>query len=269
MRKFKFQPSFIQFLYIVIYLALFGLIFFIPALIRGDIQLSEKMIFREELIEGSLLVFLFILNVILLNLYKNEVSRQKMIISKINDEKKSAQEKLNDSFRYIGQVNVQLLQIKSIFNNYDKFPETKNEFRRTLSYFSDRVFGIINANWVLFRIINCNSHKTVQEHFEARKGCSPDYPHISNKMIIEEQSCSPFSTVISNPQNLNIMVCCILPFEKINNDEQVFIQAITNEITMFFVILNSTYYKNSGELLTENLSRKSIRQHGTVPDLEN
>jgi len=64
-------------------------------------------------------------------------------------------------------------------------------------------------------------------------------------MIIEKQSCLPFTTVISNPQNLNTIFCCILPIDQISNDEQVFIQAITNEISMMFVILNSSYDKKA------------------------
>lgn len=266
MKKLHFHLSFAQILYLIIYVALFCLIIFIPKLISGDVRLSEKLIFEEEIIEGSLLGLLFILNIFLMNLYKNEVSRQKSIITKINEEKKSVQEKLDDSFRYIGKVNVQLLQIKAIFSNYNKLPETKNDFRRTLGYFSERVLGISNVKWVLFRIINCSTQKTVQEHFEVRQGLTISYPHVSNKMIVEDMSCHPFSTVISNPQNLKIMVCCILPADKISKDEHVFIQAITNEITMFFVILNSTYYKNSADLLTENISRNSNRLTSTVPE---
>jgi hypothetical protein len=68
-------------------------------------------------------------------------------------------------------------------------------------------------------------------------------------MIIEKQSCSPFTIVISNPQNLNILACCTLPTDKISNDERIFIQAITNEIIMLFVILNSSYYKKGNKIL--------------------
>jgi hypothetical protein len=216
-----------------------------PKLINGPVHLTEKLIIEEEIIEGSLLGILFLLNVLILNLYKKEALKQKILIRRINDEKKSTEEKLDDSFKYIGQVNIQLQQIKSIFNNHSRFPETKNDFRKILFYYSERVFGIINAKWVLFRVINSNTQRTVHEQFEMRHGLIFDYPHISNKMIVEQQSCSPFATVISNPQNLNILVCCILSVDKISNDEQIFIQAITNEITMLFVILRSAYYKNS------------------------
>ncbi len=112
-------------------------------------------------------------------------------------------------------------------------------------------YGIVNSNWVLFRIIDSNTRKTISECFETRQGFSSHYPHISNKMIVENQFMKSYTTVISNPQNLNILVCCALPIDKINSDQLVFIQAIINEIIMLFIILNSSYYKNESKIFTE------------------
>jgi hypothetical protein len=95
----------------------FGLIVYTPKLVSSPVHLTEKLIIEEEIIEGSLLGILFLLNILILNLYKKEDQRQKMMIRKINDEKKSAEEKLDDSFKYIGQVNIQLQQIKSVMTN--------------------------------------------------------------------------------------------------------------------------------------------------------
>ena len=248
MKKLNFHPSGLQIIYLIIYLILFAIIIFVPKLITGPVHFTDKMIFAEELIEGSLLGILFFLNIIIFNLYKNEAAKQKELIKKINTDKKTAEERLDDSFKYIGQINVQIQEIKSIFNSAHKFPGTKNDFKKTLLFFSERVLGIVNTNWVLFRIINCNTQKTIGEQFEIRKGFVFDYPHISNKNIVEKQSCDPFTTIISNPQNLKILSCCILPVEKITNDERVFIQAITNEITMMFVILNSSYSKKGNDI---------------------
>jgi hypothetical protein len=260
MKKLNFQPRFLQIIYLIINILLFSVIVLTPKIISGPLYLSEKLIIEEEVIEGSLLCILLFLSILIYNLYKHEVYKQKEIINKINNDKKSAEEKLDDSFKYIGQINVQIQQIKSIFNNYDKFPETKNDFKKTLFYFSERVFGITDANWVLFRIINCNSGKTINEQFETRHGYTFEYPHISNKMIIEKQSRASFTIVISNPQNLNILACCVLPAEKISNDEHIFIQAITNEITMLFVILNSSYYKEGNKILQKTGLIKSSKE---------
>ena len=260
MKKLNFKPSFLQILYFLIAILLLAVIFITPLLISGPLFLTEKLIIEEEIIEGSLLCIMFFLGILIFNLYKHEVHKQKELINKINNDKKSAVEKLDESFKYIGQINVQIQQIKLIFNNYDKLPETKNDFKKTLYFFSERVFSITNANWVLFRIIDSKNLKTINEQFETRHGYTFDYPHISNRMIIEEQSCPPFTAIITNPQNFNILVCCILPVDNVSNDERIFIQAITNEITMLFVILNSSYYKEGNRILekTEPIETRKI-----------
>jgi hypothetical protein len=207
------------------------------------LHITEKLIIEEETIEGSLLGILFVLSILILNLYKHEVNKHKELINKINIDKKKVEKRLIDSDQYIGMINVQIQEIKSIFNNINKYPESKDDLKKTFRFFGERVLGIVNANWVLFRIINNTNHRTLSEQFETRQGFSFEYPHVSNKMIVEDQSISPFTSVISNPQNLNILVFCIMPVDKISNDQRVFIQAIINEITKLFVILNSSYYK--------------------------
>jgi hypothetical protein len=57
-------------------------------------------------------------------------------------------------------------------------------------------------------------------------------------MIVENGVCPPFTSIISNPENSNIISCCILPVDDITNDERILIQAITNEISMMFAIFN-------------------------------
>jgi hypothetical protein len=194
---------------------------------------------------------LLILGIFILNLYKREVSRHKDTIEKINDDKKKVENRLFDSEQYIAILNVQTQEIKSIFNSIDKFPETKDQLKKAFSFFGSRVIGIVNSDWVLFRIIDSNNQRTIFEHFATRPGYSDHYPHVSNKMMIEKQSISPFLYVDSNPKKLNILVFCIIPADKIANDQQIFIQAINNEITKLFVIMNSVYYKKENRLFFE------------------
>jgi hypothetical protein len=79
-------------------------------------------------------------------LYKHESAKQKELIRKISDEKKTTKESLDDSSKYIGQINVQIQEIKSIFNNTNKYPATKSDLKKTFLFFSDRVFGIGKTN---------------------------------------------------------------------------------------------------------------------------
>jgi hypothetical protein len=244
MGKINFRPSFLQVIYLIIYIVLFSFIVLIPSIVSGPLHITEKFIIAEEIVEGSLMAILFLINILILNLYRKEAAHQEEVIEKINQDKKLALDKLNDSFRYIGQLNVQIQEIKAIFNNKLGLPETKNDIKKIFLFLSERVFGIVNTNWVLFRIINCKTGQTLSEQFETRNGFISNYPHIANKLIVDAQSCPPFTSVITRPQNMNIVACCILPLDEINSEERLFIQAITNEITKMFVIFSNSYRKN-------------------------
>ncbi len=251
MKKPNFRPSFLQILYLIIFIILFAFIIYTPTLIKGPVSLTPKFILEEETFEGSLICILFIISILILNLYKHEVRRHKELITKISSEKKKVEERLTDSEQYIAILNVQMQEIRSIFNTIDKYPETKEGLKKAFNFFGDRVIGIVNSEWVLFRIIDSKNQRTVCEHFGSRKGLKHSYPHVSNKMIIEKETVLPYSYVISTPKNLNILVACIMPIDKITNDQHVFIQAIINEVTKLFVILNSLYYKKESNLVFE------------------
>jgi hypothetical protein len=256
MKILNYHTSFLQILYFTIYLILSFVIIFTPLIITGPVYISEKFIIDEELIETILLCILFSLSVVIFRLYGQEAHKQEEVIKKIKNDNKTAEEKLFDSLSYIGKVNVQIEAIRSIFNTTNTYPETPNDFKKTLRFLSERVLGIVNTNWTLFRIINSNTQRTICECFETRHGFSCHYPHVSNKMIIEKPLNSPFTMVISNPPNLSIVVCCTMPIDKISDSQRVFIQAIINEIIMLFIILNSSYYKNENKTFLETRSQR-------------
>jgi len=245
MKKINFHPSFLQVLYFIILLILFSFIIYTPTLIKGSASINENLIFEEETIEGSLVGILMILGIVILGIYKHEIKRHKEQIKKIDDEKQRVAGRLLVSDQYIGQVNVQITEIESIFNFIDKYPQTKADFNKIFSFFGERVLGIIYAQWALIRIINRNTQKTITEHFQVRPGSTSDYPHVSNKMIIEKQPLSSCTTIISKPDNLEFLVSCTIPVDKISKHQLGFIQAIINEMTMLFVIYNSSNTKKN------------------------
>jgi hypothetical protein len=259
MKKIKFKPSFLQILYLVIFIILFAFIIYTPTLVKGPVNLTSKLIFEEETFEGVLICILFIISILILNLYKREATRHKELINKISNEKKKVEDRLTDSEQYIAIMNVQIQEIKSIFNTIDKYPEAKEGLKKAFTFFGSRVIGIVNSEWVMFRIIDSKTQRTVCEHFGTRTGYSNGYPHVSNKLIIGKETILPFSYVISSPKNLNILVTCIMPIDKISNDQQLFIQAIINEIAKLFVILNSLYYKKESNLIFEDSTDKKVK----------
>jgi len=257
MRKIKFQSSFLQILYLITFIILFAFIIYTPALIKGPVSISSKLILEEETFEGVLICILFIMSILIFYLYYREVKKHKELITKINNEKKKVEDRLSNSEQYIGIMNVQIQEIKAIFNSINEYPDTKDGLKKAFNFFGGRIIGIVNSEWVLFRIIDSNTQRTICEHFGTRQGIPYKYPHVSNKMVMENQPILPFTYVVSNPKNLNILVFCTMPIDKISTDQQLFIQAIINEITKLFVILNSLYYKKESRICIEdNLDKK-------------
>jgi len=252
MKKADFKPVFLKVLYLITFFMLYAVIVFTPALITGPAHISNRLIFKEETIEGTLLAVLFLLSILILNLYKHEVFKHKKLIEKTKKDKMAVAERLLESDQYIGMLNVQITEIKSIFNSISKYPETKAELKETYRFFGKRILGIVNSNWVLIRIINGNSQRTIGEHFEIRHGITASYPRVSNKMIVEDLPIPEYTSVTSNPENLNILVFCIMPISEISNDQRIFIQAIINEIIKLFMILKSSYYKNDNIVFEED-----------------
>jgi hypothetical protein len=226
---------------------LFSLIIYTPTLIRGPVHLTKKLILEEDTIEGILLGILFIVSVLILSLYKAEVNKHKELIDEIKVDKKKVEERLHVSDQYIGKVNVQLQEIKSIYNSIDNYPKSKKELKKTFNYYGERILGIVKSDWVLIRIIDCNTRRTISEHYEVMQNRLPEYPHVSNKMIMENKQPVSHTSVVYNPANLDILVFCILPVEKINSEERIFIQAVID----LYVIINSVYYKNNGRNIEE------------------
>jgi len=248
-KKINLHTTHLQILYLIITIILFSFIIYTPTLIQGPVHITKKLILEENTLEGILLGILFIVSVLILNLYKQEVNKNKNLIDKMKDDKKKVENRLIVSDQYIGKVNVQIQEIKSIFNSIDTYPVTKNDFKKTFRIYGVRILGIVKSNWVLIRIINCNNQRTISEHFESIADFTEPYPHISNKKILEDQPLESNTLVIYNSKNLNILVFCIMPVEKISEDERTFIQAILDELTKLFVIINSSYYKNENKMI--------------------
>ncbi len=63
MKKINFQLTFLQTLYLIIFSIISSFVIFTPTLIKGPVQLTEKLILKEETIEGALLCILFIMSI--------------------------------------------------------------------------------------------------------------------------------------------------------------------------------------------------------------
>lgn len=245
MKKTGFHPSILQLIYLILFIFLFVLIITTPELTIGSVRMSEKLIVQEEMMKGLVLGVLFVVSTLILNLYKGEVAKHKDQIEKINTDKQKVEERLQISDQYIGMINVQIKEIKSVFFSIDNYPQTKADFKRTFTFFGEKVLNIVNSSWVLIRIVDSDTQRTISEHYKPRSRSVNKYPQISNKMMIDAQPIASHISIISNPKDMSVLVFCVLPLERISSDEQIFLQAIIDEITKMYIIINSPYFKNN------------------------
>lgn len=212
------------------YLFILGVLFLIiistPLLIKEGISF-----FSEELTESIMLFILFVVSFFIYLLYKNELNKN--------------YQQLDAALNYIGSVNVQIEQIKDIFNDLNKFPKNKSDFKYIQESLAKRVLGIVNSDWVIFRIINTENNKTLSEYCQTRGEKNILNQELSNKCLINNKALKDYFIIESAPKNFKIKTYCILPTSNIAENQIVLIKAIISNLSMFYIIFVSYYYKNT------------------------
>lgn len=212
---------------------IFILILLTPYLINRGFS-----IFEEELVEMGLILILYIFGFLVVIFYRHELKNKTKLI-------RDQENRLEDAFKYIGQINVQIEEIRSVFTDIKKYPENKKDFKYILQFMAKKILGIVPVDWVLIRIINNDNLQTIREHSEARGEVVILKHEISNNLLIQKTQIEDCIIIPADRTNLAAQVFCILPKIKLSEEQKIFITAIINQLQMMFVIFTSEYYKNS------------------------
>jgi hypothetical protein len=222
----KIRPLTLENLYIAILGFLVLLIVATPYLINRGISVLD-----EEILEVVTSAFLFVVGFLIYSLYKRDIARK--------------QKSIDESLNYIGNINLQISHIKSIFNQMKKYPENKNDFKAAIKFLANKALGIVGVDWILFRIIEIESAKTLSEHFQARGKVTLVRYEVSNKSLVQYKACQGCSVVQSDQENFDMQAFCVLPTEKISEEQKIMLKAIVNNLAMIYLIFTSTHYENS------------------------
>jgi Ca2+/Na+ antiporter len=226
--------------YLWILVAIFLLIVFTPYIIRSGFSLLE-----EEIAEVAAIALLFMVGYVVLFLYRKEVNDNRNHLNRLKQDKGALESRLSEAFKYIGTVNIQIEEIKSVFSEIRKFPENKKDFQNILQFLTERILSMVNAEWVIFRIIRTEDFDTLSENSETRGNAILLKHKISNRALASNEKFEGLTVVGSTQENFRIKTFCILPKEKLSSEGEIFIRAIVNQLEMLFIIFTSTYYKNS------------------------
>jgi hypothetical protein len=227
-----------------IYLALIVLI--LALIILTPLVISEGIsVISEEPLEAITIAVLFLIGFFVRKLYKNEAEKNKNAYENLKNEKLNVEERLIDAFKHIGSVNVQIDEIRSSFSDIRKYPESKQDFKNILQFMGQRILGMTNAEWALFRIVDIAAGVTLREYCETRGNAILLKHTFSNKDLKEKANIDNCIIIKSTQENLNIKTYCILQVKRLNKDQEVLIKAIVNQLEMLFLIFSSNFYKNN------------------------
>ena len=228
----KYKANTLEKVYLAILGILVGLIIMTPYFVNEGISVLD-----EEILEVIVSALLFTVGFFIYSLYKREIAKH--------------QKSLEETLNYIGNVNLQISNIKSIFSEMKKYPENKNDIKNILKFSSDKALSIVNSEWMFFRIIETDSMKTLSEYFQARGKVTLVRHEISNKDLVQEKSCQGCTVIESNQDNFDIQAYCVIPKKSIHPNQKILVRAIVNNLAMLYLIFASGYYKN-GKNSTNN-----------------
>jgi len=234
--------KFLKKIYLVSICLIFLLIIFTPILIKG----GSSFIVDEELLESIIVAVLFGIGYFIYRLYEKQTQKDKKELVKLNRDKKTLEERLEEAFRYIGTVNIQIQEVKSILSSIEQYPEKQSDIKYVFEYLGYKILSIVDADWALLRVVDLTKEKTLKEFCAIRnRTAAPKNKISNNKELIENKPKGKYLILKSAQINLGIKAFCVLSSERINDDQIDLIKAITNQLEMLFIIFTSLYYKNS------------------------
>ncbi|MFA5777376.1 MAG: hypothetical protein WC906_02980 [Parcubacteria group bacterium] len=241
------KSNFINNIFLLFFLAVIALIVFTPFIVR------EIYIFNREQSEAFLIFMFILLGFGIFKLHRSEIVKKNIQINLLKSDKNNIESRLDEAFNHIGKINVQISEIRSIFSDIKNYPESKEDLKYALDYFSNKILSIVNVDWVVIRIINPSNLDIFKEHHATRgKMVLPGYT-ISNKDIMDSSyNHGEFIVVKSDQQNLSLKAICILPKKEIGTGQLALIKAIVTRLELIYVIFSSHYYKNSRSVFKDN-----------------
>ena len=228
--------KFFEFIYMLTVALLLSAVVLTPVLIRHHLLLIKRYVIQEDAVEAMLIAMLLSIAYLLSNVYKKELKKYRQETKKLSRDNSDLLDKLTDAFKYIGGVNVQIHEIRSILCGLERYSLTDNEFGNELALFARKALGIVNADWVVIRIIRQKNLRTLTEHFESREFKDGSIKGISNRAIVANRLVEGYGIIATHSENSAVMVVCVFPKKCLEEEEKILIEAINNQIEMRYLI---------------------------------
>jgi hypothetical protein len=175
--------------------------------------------------------------------YQRLVRKQFRKIKDLEQNNRELEDQLDDSVKYIGKINLQFREIRSIISSIQDFPKNKKEYKKILKTFCEKTLSIINSDWVMFRIVETKKTKTLTEGIETRSKAVLLKHEISNKALISGEKVEGIYVVSNQQSSAPIKAFCVVPKKNMSDNQKTIIKTILSQIEMLFLISTSKYYE--------------------------
>ncbi|MGE5256857.1 MAG: hypothetical protein ACM3KE_09315 [Hyphomicrobiales bacterium] len=214
----------------------------VPFLIRRGVAMTSHVFIEQEVLQALLIAALLSAAFALSHRYKTALNAHREMMQRLAMNNDTLLSRLTEAFKYIGKVNVQLQEIRSVFFQLNRLPENRNDFKNLLRVFARKALSIVNTEWVVVRIIERQSLRTITEHLESRGGEVALYPHIANKSVVDEEPVAGQTVIRCDKENLDITVVCIFPRDNLSREERILVEAIAGEIELLFITFTALQF---------------------------
>jgi hypothetical protein len=225
--------------YLSVLLLLLICVGLMPLIIRNGVSAARNLIIEEDVLETLLILLLFGFSFFLLRGLLNALRAYRHAADRAAQENLTLLTRLSEAFKYIGRVNVEIQEIRSILCGIDCYPQTKRELRRCFDHLADKAMTITGSQWVVIRMVDRLRGQTVKEcRAERRKGALPAIT-MGNRDILEDRHIDGLAAIFRHPTNLEFSTVCILPERPIADVEHLLLRAILNQFEMLYLLHRS------------------------------
>jgi hypothetical protein len=142
--------------------------------------------------------------------------------------------RLAEAFKYIGSVNVEIQEIRSILCGIDCHPRSRKEFQRCLDRLATKAMAIAGSDWLVIRVIDGCDGRTVKEcTAQRRKGARPPAT-MGNRDILEGRRIEGIVAIGLQPRNFDLLTVCLLPAPPLAEAERLLVTVVLNQFEMLY-----------------------------------
>jgi hypothetical protein len=230
------QMKSLIFIYLMLIVLLLMCVATTPLLIRHDLAIAGRLIIEEEFLESALIVAIFGLSYVIISAYRRALDAYRRAVDRAEKDRLKLASRLTDAFKYIGSVNVGIKEIQSIVSGCDHYPQTRREFKQFLHGLTAKVMTITGAAWIVVRIIDPCSGRTIKEYTAQDRGSAVPSATIGNRAIIESRLAEGFRTFVVRQKNPDLLTVCVLPDMPLSEEQAVIVTAAARAIEMAFML---------------------------------